>query len=86
MSPLSSNINSLLSNFLGSLLLSSTVYFILKTLHCISNIALQYCMKKVYFGSWDVVCEPDEVFDFVDVEDDLSMCKDAYLELMSRSS
>ena len=34
----------------------------------------------------DVVWEPDEVFDFVDVGDNLSMCKDAYLELISRSS
>ena len=34
----------------------------------------------------DVVCEPDEVFDFADVEENLSICKDAYLELTSRLS
>ena len=42
--------------------------------------------KKFTLVPGDVVCKPDKVFDFVDVEDDLSMCKDAYLELMSRSS
>ena len=42
--------------------------------------------KKFNLVPGDVVCEPDKVFDFVDVEGDLSMCKDAYLELISRSS
>ena len=42
--------------------------------------------KKFTLVPGDVVCEPDEVFDFVDAEDDLSMCKDAYLGLISRSS
>ena len=42
--------------------------------------------KKFNLVPGDVVCEPDKVLDFVDVEGDLSMCKDAYLELISRSS
>ena len=32
--------------------------------------------KKFTLVPGDVIFEPDEVFDFVDVEDDLSMCKD----------
>ena len=42
--------------------------------------------KKFTLVPGDLICKPDEVFDFVDVEEDLSMCKDAYLELISRSS
>ena len=42
--------------------------------------------KKFTLLPGDVVCEPDEVFDFVDVDYDLTICKDAYLELISRSS
>ena len=32
----------------------------------------------------DVLCDPDEVFDIVDVDPELSMCKDTYLELVAR--
>ena len=42
--------------------------------------------KKFTLVPGDVVWEPDEVFDFVNVGDNLSMCKDPYLELISRSS
>ena len=42
--------------------------------------------KKFTLVPGDVVCEPDEVFVFVDVDYDLTICKDAYLELISRSS
>ena len=42
--------------------------------------------KKFTLVPGDVVCKPDEVFALVDVENDLSMCKDSYLELISRSS
>ena len=42
--------------------------------------------KKFTLVPGDLICKPDEVFDFVDVEEDLSMCKDTYLELISRSS
>ena len=35
----------------------------------------------------DVPCDPEEVFDIlVDVDDDLSLCNDAYLALVARSS
>ena len=42
--------------------------------------------KKFSFIPDDVLCDPDEVFDIVDVDNELSMCKDAYLELVARSS
>ena len=29
----------------------------------------------------DVICEPDKVFDFVDIEDSLSMCKDVLVNI-----
>ena len=38
-------------------------------------------------GPRDVLCDPDEVFEFfVDIDSDLSMSKDAYLALVARSS
>ena len=42
--------------------------------------------KNFIFVPADVLCQLDEVFNFADIEDDLSMCKDSYLELISRSS
>ena len=42
--------------------------------------------KKFTLVPGEVIFEPDKVFDFVDVEDDFSKCKDSYLELISRSS
>ena len=34
----------------------------------------------------DVLCDPDEVFEiFVDIDDNLSMLKDAYLALVAQS-
>ena len=35
----------------------------------------------------DVLCDPEEVFEiFVDVDNDLSVCRDAYLALVAQSS
>ena len=35
----------------------------------------------------DVLCDPEEVFEiFVDLDNDLSVCRDAYLALVARSS
>ena len=35
----------------------------------------------------DVLCDPEEVFEiFVGVDNDLSVCRDAYLALVARSS
>ena len=42
--------------------------------------------KKFSLIHGDVLCDPGEVYDIADVEDELSMCKDAYLELVARSS
>ena len=42
--------------------------------------------KKFSLIPGDVLCDPDDVFDIVDVDDELSMCKDIYLELVARSS
>ena len=41
--------------------------------------------KKFRFIPGDVLCYPDEVFDIVDVDDELSIYKDAYLELVTQS-
>ena len=35
--------------------------------------------RKLILIPDDVLCDPDEVFNIVDVEDKLSMCKDAHL-------
>ena len=37
--------------------------------------------KKFTLVPGDVICEPDKVFDFVDVEDSLSMCKDVLVNI-----
>ena len=45
-------------------------------------------LKKFSIVTGDVLCDPEEVFEvFVDIDhDNLSMAKDAYLELVSRAS
>ena len=42
--------------------------------------------KKFSLIPGDILCDPDKVCDIVDVDNELSMCKDAYLELVARSS
>ena len=39
--------------------------------------------KKFSLIHGDVLCDPDKVFDIVDADNELSMCKDAYLELVA---
>ena len=47
--------------------------------------------RKIFLGKkfslipGDVLCEQDEVFDIVNVDIELPMCKDAYLGLVARS-
>ena len=42
--------------------------------------------KIIFIPGVDVLCHSDEVFNIVDVDDELSMCKGAHLELVARSS
>ena len=37
--------------------------------------------KKFTLVPGDEICEPDKVFDFLDVEDSLSMCKDVLVNV-----
>ena len=42
--------------------------------------------KIIFIRGVDVLCHSDEVFNIVDVDDELSMCKGTHLELVARSS